>query len=60
MIIKDHLGRPKKYDFRLKKGEFREIQYTKSARDIVYKTAKKLGYKVCTKVVGDILQIERQ
>jgi hypothetical protein len=60
MKITNHRGAPKKYDFLLKKGEYRIIKdFTKAQRDIVYKTAKSAGYKVVTRVKGDDLEIER-
>ena len=56
-IIKETRGRPKKYDFGLKKNEYRI--YPRLARSAAMKYAINNGYKFRTWVENDLLHVVR-
>lgn len=60
MKRKETRGRPRKYDFKLKKGEFTSLPFSTGARTTALKFAKDQGFKYSTWRDGEILFVLRE
>lgn len=59
MEPKETRGRPKKYDFRLKKGQLKKMPFSNGARITALRYAKNNGLKYRTWVESGVLNILR-